>query len=63
MSDSKFEVGETVTYYPLKKGEDDNRHWPAEILGCSGARYRVKINAPPPAGRSVGHRAPPGAAG
>lgn len=42
-----FSVGETVTYYPVKKSEDDNRHWPAEVLEERGNRYRVKIYTPP----------------
>lgn len=58
----QFAIGEIVTYYPAKKGEDDNRHWPAEVLAVSGQRYRVKVLAPPPAGHPVGHREAPGAA-
>ena len=44
MGVAKFEVGERVTYYPVKKNELDNRHWPAvveEVL--PRGRLRVKI--------------------
>lgn len=56
---AQFLIGELVTYYPAKKAEDDNRHWPAEVLEVRGERYRVKIHAPPPASHSDGHRTPP----
>lgn len=42
-----FEVGERVTYYPLKQNEQDNRHWPATVTGMTPSRrYRVEIAMP-----------------
>lgn len=44
---AKFAPGDIVTYYPPKKTEDDNRHWPAEVIALTANRYRVKVLAPP----------------
>lgn len=42
-----FDIGERVTYYPIKREENDNRHWSATVTGMSPSRrYRVEIETP-----------------
>lgn len=46
MNLSDVKVGATYVYYPPKECEDDNRHFPAQVLAITkGKRVRVRLVA------------------
>lgn len=43
MNARDIKVGMNVTYYPDREWGDDNRHWPATVVGISRRRFRICV--------------------